>query len=673
MADYISQHISKEEFRPSAINWLNTVRAVRDGYRAYRGLPHGIQKDAIQNGWDARENKNGASWNFTFELVRGERHTFFTMTDEGTTGLTGRVLSREELYEDLPSHERWGRFENMAFTKDPSEETLGSRGRGKFIFVSASSPTSTTADHVIMYDSLREDNTYRFGVLRIDKISCSVAAFDGDEGRKKLVEMTKGVLKPLAKVGTRVIILDPCEELINAIDTGEFCADIEETWWEIIQEYNAKIVLRAHGREQEASMPPMFVLPREDTKRYKVWIKENIKIPDVYGNYKIRTLHIVSDKQQIFPEHLRGVSIQRGGMKVCPIETRYMPKQIADTIYGYITLNSAAERQLLADESIEHYSYDFRRTLPGAIKRFVEDELSKFAREKLGWGADVQEIRERQQKNAERRALLAINKLARIIGLIGLIGAGPSRRGGGGGGKWKEIRVRISEFEFPRKGDLRVNYGETLKNISVQVINDCKRPIVLKLQMQLRHHEDVIRDYVEQNVSLGAVSESQLFGPYREKFSERKHPEKGKYTVVARIVSLTDIDENVKKGTILDEKKRSFYLEEDPPQPILFEKCEGAEFPSDYRAMGEADRGEGGGFIFYYNMNHPAYKAVYDMEYSLAEYLFRLMAQEICRIDSQQGKSILFEEADKETPDSVLRKTREIFGDFMYRYHAGEI
>jgi len=669
MVDFISQYIHKEEFRPSAINWLNTVRAVRDGYRAHRGVPHGIQKDAIQNGWDARKNKNGIGWGFRFELVKGKKHTFFTMTDEGTTGLTGRVLSQEELYEDLPLHERWGRFENMAFTKDPSEEALGSRGRGKFIFVSASSPTDTSADHVLMYDSLREDSTYRFGVLRIDKISCSVAAFDGDDGRKKLAEMTEGILKPLTKIGTRVIILDPNEELINAVETGEFPAAIEETWWEIIREYNAKIVICAHDREYTASIPPTFVLPEADTKRHRVWIKKNMKIPGVYGDYKIRTLHIVSDGERNVPEHIRGVSIQRGGMKVCSIEPRYMPKEIADTIYGYITFDRATERQLLTDEGIEHYSYDFRKMLPGAIKRFIEDELSKFARDKLGWGVDVREIRDRQHKNAERRALLAINKIATEIGLTGI---GLRRGGDGGGGPWKDIRIRMPELGLPRKENLRVNYGETLKNISAQVVNDSKHNISVRFMLSLMYYDTVIKTYAEQDISLKGISESKPIGPYEENFSKENFPNKGKYTLVAKIVALKDIDDDRKGGKILDEKKKSFYLEEDPPRGGLFERCEGAEFPSDYHAMGAAERGEHKGYIFYYNLNHYAYKAVYDIEDDLAEYLFRLMAHELCRLDLEQGKPKLFKTTDMETPDNVLRRTRDILGDFMHRYYAGE-
>lgn len=95
--------------RHTVINWPNKVIDIVDGYREHRGVAHGVQKDAIQNGWDARLNKPyGRDWSFIFELVKGKSgRSFLTMTDKGTTGLTGRVLKPEELQEDLPPEERW--------------------------------------------------------------------------------------------------------------------------------------------------------------------------------------------------------------------------------------------------------------------------------------------------------------------------------------------------------------------------------------------------------------------------------------------------------------------------------------------------------------------------------------------------------------------------------------
>ena len=132
------------------------------------------------------------------------------------------------------------------------------------------------------------------------------------------------------------------------------------------------------------------------------------------------------------PDDIRGIAVQRDGMKICTIEPKYLGRDIAEKLYGYITFDSDTEEALLEDEGIEHYSYDFRRSLPGAIKRFVEDEMMRFAQEKLGYGVDAREIRRQQQQNAERRALVAMNTFAREIG----IGMGPETEGAWKG--WRE-------------------------------------------------------------------------------------------------------------------------------------------------------------------------------------------------------------------------------------------
>jgi len=157
--------------RSTTTNWKNQLGAIVDGYRQYHSVTHGVQKDAVQNGWDARVNKKSPqNWSIVFELIEEKGgNTYFTMTDAGTTGLTGSVLKPEQLLEDLPVEERWGRFENLAFTKNEEEEAIGARGRGKFIFVGASENSE------ILYDTLRSDDIYRFGFRTITLTDSPIA------------------------------------------------------------------------------------------------------------------------------------------------------------------------------------------------------------------------------------------------------------------------------------------------------------------------------------------------------------------------------------------------------------------------------------------------------------------------------------------------------------------
>jgi hypothetical protein len=659
----IDSYLNGIEVRRTVRNWPEDVKAIADGYRTHTILSHAVQKDAIQNAWSARKNRRGRGWSFTFELVEAEDRKFLLMTDEGTTGLTGKVLTPEEYEMDLPGEERWGRFEGVAFTQPRIERTLGSRGRGKFIFVAASN------EFTILYDTLRDDGTYRFGFRTVIRTESPVAAYDGEEGKQKLREMTGNLIEPLSFVGTRVIIVNPIDELVYNIKSGLFMGYIGETWWEIIQKYNAAIRVKTGGQEQIASIPNEFDLKDKDSEKFKVWLKVNQRIPVSFGENQIKNLHIVFNCNEDVPEDIRGVAIQRDGMKICAIEPRYMGREIAEKLYGYINFEPDTEEVLLEDEGIEHYSYDFRRAQPGAVKRFVEDEIMRFAQEKLDYGVDVRELRRQQQRNAERRALVAINRFAKEIG----IGMGPGRRDRRGDGHPprtpKEIYLELDDINFPRQDDLRVNYGESISNIRAKIVNYSDIEIIVRFKLFVRFYDRLIKTYNEQDFVISPQHSSDYIGPYQETFLQGDFPNAGRYTIVAKIISLRDED----KGIELDVENRSFYLEEDPPERGLFEKCEPIVFPERAKMiMAESLTGERRGLVLQYNVNHPAQEAVQGQEDDLAAYLVWLMGHEMCRYDLLQESPVLFDTEDKDNPDAVLRKTLRKIGEFIHRFRMGE-
>src|SRR6266571_2729502 len=401
------------EVRETVVNWLNLVLQIVDGYKAQgRGIAHGVQKDAVQNSWDARtDSKTGQGWKMRFELITSNNKAFFAFTDEGTCGLTGRVLRPEEMEEDLPEEERWGRFESLAFTKSAqgSIVPLGSRGRGKFIFVGASK------DYSIFYDTIRSDGSYRLGTRTVRKTSSPIRAWNNGQARQELDLISGRLLKSLTSPGTRIVVQSPIGEVVETMRSGEFARYIGETWWEIISRFDAKIIVSVGDKETIVEVPKEFELPDRDSDQAKTWIQENVKLAAGKDEYLVKRLHIVSKRAGV-PEDIRGVAIQRGGMKVCSVEARYMPQDLADSIYGYVTLDREAERQLLIDESPEHYGFDFRFGLPKAIRHYIEEEIGRFARAKLGWRTDTRQIRREKQRGAERMALLEINRIAKDLG-----------------------------------------------------------------------------------------------------------------------------------------------------------------------------------------------------------------------------------------------------------------
>lgn len=660
MPRMIDRYLNGVEVRRTVSNWPLQIKAIVDGYRAYTTISHAVQKDAVQNAWSAKKSKKGKDWSLTFELIVHKGKKYLSIVDSGTTGLTGRVLSPDEYELDLPGEERWGRFEGVAFTQPREERTLGSRGRGKFVFVGASK------EQTILYDTLRDDCLYRFGFRTIIRTESPVAAYENEEGRRKLLEMTDGAMQPLGSVGTRVIIVDPIDEVISDVNSGKFLRHISETWWEIIEKREADIFLVHNGQKTRAEIPNEFILAEKDTKTHKGWIKENARNPQ----FQVKKLHLVYNSKKSVPEDLRGVAIQRDGMKICVIEPKYMGREIAERLYGYITLGSGTEEALLEDEGIEHYSYDFRRSLPGAIKRYVEDEMMKLAQEKLGFRSDEREVRRQQQQNAERRALAAANNFAKALGL----GSGPgvTRKPGGGGGVEKVVRIQMEEIALPRLRDLRANYGESVDNIRMRIVNNSDKDANLRVNFFLRYFDKPIKTYVEQDYELRPGQVSSDFGPYKEIFTKHEFSDIGKYTIVGRIISLRDED----KGDIIDHKTKGFYLEEDPPMKGMFERCEAYGAPDEEPIkywLGYADIGSEKGLVLNYNLNHPSYCAVSDDEEGLSEHILRIAAHEMCRYDLLQEESILFKDAQRSDPQEVLKMERHIVGEALYKFRKGEI
>lgn len=653
--------------RDTTVNWDNTLKGIKDSYDQHRGLVHGIQKDAIQNGWDARINREqGTGWKFTFELVRDGDDALFVMRDEGTTGLTGRILEEEEYTEELPPGERWARFESLAFIKEEAGGSLGSRGQGKFIFVAGS------GNKTIVYDTYREDGTYRAGMRRVKKTRSPVVAWDGEEGREKFDDLTGNLLEPFQSVGTRVVIVDPVDELLESVESGGFLRYVGETWWEIILEYDATIELVVDGETFTATIPEEFNLVEEDTDNLRCWTREFEMVED---EYKIKKLHIISSNDDV-PNDLNGISIQRGGMKVDVIEPKYLPRDISKSIYGYITVDDDVEDELKRAENLTHYGFSYRYKAPKAIRNYVEKQCEKFAQEKLGWQSSRQAVRARRQRNAERMALRQINRIAEEFDFPSTPGMGGDSGGsggtggnGGGGGSPKPLRIWMPDLKLPREDDLRVDYGESVGDIQAKAINESADPLEVKLKIYIRKNDELKRVYLNEELWLSSGTSSDSYGPFEQHFEEEEF-DPGRYTVVARLILLSDED----FGGVLDEKRKSFYLEEEPPSGGgIFEDCEAVEFDTTSRLMGWVTGGDEGGYRLQYNVLHPAYKDVWESEEDLAEYLFRIMALELYRVDLERGEPVIFTDLGGEvSPGEIAYEIVEELSEFTYQYHAGE-
>lgn len=382
---------------------------------------HGVQKDALQNGWDARRTKR-STLHFRFELARTANGNFLLMQDDGI-GLTGKVWSRNQLDrldetgKELPEEDRWARFESFGFMREAAGG-IGSRGQGKFLFIHASK------DHEILYETFIDSGKYRLGATRAFRTKCPPLHWDGSAGKSVLRNRTG--LSALAQPGTRVIICDPKPDLVRAIKKGAFLRAIEDTWWRNIEKKRAVITVTVDSKDMVAAVPDVFPLPAKDSRGALKLNGTDIKFwrPDLGklglpGGGKFKTFELCFRNDCTVPEDLRGVAVLHYGMKVATILPQYLPKELHDGLYGFVEFDEQVDGELRRRENQKpnHYDLVWTKLLPKAIRQVVRDQMLEFAQTKLGQGVSSAQSARQLQSDAEELALRELTDACKELGI----------------------------------------------------------------------------------------------------------------------------------------------------------------------------------------------------------------------------------------------------------------
>ena len=243
-------------------NYITICNNIADDYP--EGVSHGLQKDAIQNSLDARKGRKSTVC-VEFNIVKNQHGKFLTFTDSNTTGLTGDIKSSIDAYKNLRKDDHWARFEAFAFTKD-DPDALGARGQGKFIFLRASK------QYKMFYDTLRHDGVYRLGATEATETGRLIypergRKWENKSAKSKLAEHCG--LEPLTNVGTRIIVCEPSNEVLDSIGNGEFAAAIGETWFRAIEKNELKVWIITQGKRIYVDLPVNYPLPKTDSEKIK--------------------------------------------------------------------------------------------------------------------------------------------------------------------------------------------------------------------------------------------------------------------------------------------------------------------------------------------------------------------------------------------------------------------
>lgn len=654
------------------------LKAILENYEDKVGhlnwLIDALQKDGIQNCWDARLNKASNNWSckiFYQKLSSGM--DVLGIEDKGTAGLTGSIpVNVDDVVLALQSNdpeERLAYFSSSNWSKK-AEDALGSRGRGKMVFIGASKK------NMIYFDSIRsDDEIYIFGKTYLDQNkSISVDILSGSEAEEKREEIFGKEIKTLDTVGTRILIPYPKEEVLYGFENEKIAEYIQHTWWETLEKYHADIQIENDGwvKKVEPSVwLPVAKLGVKETESY-----ENIPLNSNNGlRIKRISLAYLGDKE--IPDLYKGIAIQRSGMVVQHVDvSKLIGDSIGNKIFGTVELDKKLENEIRLNEGPEHYSIMWTREIPRQLRIVIKEKTLEFAK-KYKLIEEEKKTIYAQQRQAEVAIQKELNELARDLGFKYGTGLEINKKKKHVREPDEPLRISVPDFETPFVTG-RVNYGQSLRGLYAIPINNTNETVNALLRVYIVHNESTFKKenidlLLEQEISLDSQTDLKVGW---EKLEIDSSFPAGQYFFKAKMIAMEDkkIDDNLqfeKGDEIYRTVSRAFYVEEDPEDKGIFKlQREESNDKKKYFRWEFEDKT----WIIYWNGSHPSFQRIADDEELLQAELrkmsyiifFSIMCSEDKVLTEENKKSKLFsrEELTDNTFDDLLqivfRKQSEI-------------
>ena len=423
---------------PIPQNYRNNVDWILGAYTdAGVSFPNGFQKDAIQNAVGARKTHKWKNWKCDISLVENTHGKYVVVEDSGTVGLTGSNTPAEEINEmmargeKLSADERLSRFTSM-FNSGGNTTGGGLFGAGKSVY-SVASETYT-----YYFDSLREDRKYVANLNKSGQVES--VAFEGDKAKKFILEKTG--LSEKKTVGTRVIIENPKQELVDAIVSKEIIPLIQESWWLIIQRLPEGSAISVNG-------DPVCVPANIKNGKNNFELQN----PETYtAGHKVKHfgLYVFENGDNCWS----GISYYRKGMKIGEIDIKEIPKKVEGKFWGYIEVDEQWEDDLADIEDKVHFGVSKGKKNTVTYQHLKNYCNYKFKANMVEWGyIKDKENEDKKLKDELKQIAEDIQDLFDKLGFEDL-GKGPQKA---------DFDVRWQDITYPVEGTERVTTGDEIK------------------------------------------------------------------------------------------------------------------------------------------------------------------------------------------------------------------
>lgn len=433
------------------------------------GIPHGLQKDAIQNGIGAANSKSYRDWTMCFELITIDRQWALVFWDEGTCGLTGELLATTDIEnrmnaETLGPNDRYARF--MSRFVSGGNYGPGMFGRGKLVFTAASKKRR------ILIDSYRNDGQYIATERWLDGVTLKQLEVPklGSDAHDFIKQRTSQKLQPLKKPGTRITIFNIADELVEYFNNSflqlpayknSMAYAIEETWWELLLKYNLKIALIKGSNQMDISLnSPLsgIINAKDGIDSFRAFDKQNIPVTIGGTQYRIKQIKLVVSPEEL-DDDLKGVWVQRKGMKIGSISRNMtVNNRISNRLSGFMTLESDLEQIIENAENPTHYGLIYRSQGMKQLRDALRSAIDEFE-SALGLSNTASNVRSQKQL---MEVLKELNDAAQDLGLATQDSFGLNR---------SLFDIIVKSLLLPTSGTLRVDFGENVGPIEYEIHN----------------------------------------------------------------------------------------------------------------------------------------------------------------------------------------------------------